>query len=124
MAINYSRLGATASRLLRENKRGEVIISRRSFVPAANEWDDPIITWADEVLDAVVTGIDAEMVGSPTGEGGPVFLASDRKVLCATPVEYGANDVIRIDGRDVTVLRVDNILAAGEPLAVKMYVRG
>lgn len=116
-------MAATATRLLRKYKRGNVVLVRKTLSPGENEWDDPVLTEETEALDAVVTGINAQMIGTPVTAGGPVFLASDRQVLCATPVEYGANDVIRIDGKAVTVLRVDNILAAGDPLAVKLFVR-
>lgn len=120
----YGNMERTAARLLEKFKRGDVVLIRRTLTPPANPWDDPVVTETSETLDAVVTGIDARLIGTPASEGGPVLLSSDRVVICTPPVSYEPNDVVTIDGKAVTVLRVDNVLAAGGALVAKLYVRG
>lgn len=125
----YSDMATMARGLLASEAQGGfgqgiITITRRTLDPAANSWDDPTVTETIRTVDGVVRGIDTKLVGTPTGEGGPVLLASDRVALCAPPVDYRAGDVLTIDGKAVLVLQVENIPAAGLTAAVRFIVRG
>lgn len=87
-----------------------------------NPWGNST-TETTETLDAVVRGIDSKMVG--TTMGSTVLMASDLVVLAAVPkmtVESG--DTLTIDGRNVKILSVQPIPAAGTMSAIKFFVRG
>lgn len=129
----YDRGKALADRLLAADKFGAltgagttaISLHRKTETPAANAWDDPVITTTTEGLKAQAFGVSSDLVGTPAAEpDGPVVLASDRMVIAALPVMgYRAGDILTIDGAPVTILRVWNIPAAGVRSAVKFLVR-
>ena len=129
MAGFYAEMAAMARGLLAPEAQGgfgqgTITITRRTLTSGPNSWDDPTVTETIRTVDGVVRGIDAKLVGTPAGEGGPVLLASDRMALCAPPVDYRAGDVLTIDGKAVLVLQVEKIPAAGLTAVVRFIVRG
>ena len=125
----YDRARATADRLLNPARlgaaSGAIVLTRRTVTDAPNPWDNPTITTASETLKAQAFGVSSQLIGTPANEpDGPVIIATDRMVIAALPVMgYVAGDILAIDGRAVTILRVENIPAAGTKSAIKFMVR-
>lgn len=125
----YDRAKATADRLLSPAKlgaaAGTITLSRVTITPSANPWENPVETVQTETLKAQAFGVKSELIGTPANEpGGPVILASDLSVIAAVPaMGYRAGDLLAIDGRPVTIMRVENIPAAGAVSAVRFLVR-
>ena len=90
---------------------------------------DPNNPWGNsttetiETLDAAVRGVDSQMVG--TTMGSTVLMASDLVVIAAVPkMQVESGDTLTIDGRNVKILSVQPIPAAGTMSAIKFFVRG
>lgn len=90
---------------------------------------DPNNPWGNsttetiETLKAAVLGIDSKMVG--TTMGSTVLMASDLVVVAAVPkMQVESGDTLTIDGRNVKILSVQPIPAAGTMSAIKFFVRG
>lgn len=114
----YDRLRTTASGLLSKYKTGTVEIGRPVKTDGANSWDAPTVSVEWVEINAVVTGVSQEYVD------GTNIVMSDRMVITQTPdFDEQAGDQLRIDGDIVAVLRIIPILAAGEPVVVKIVVR-
>lgn len=120
----YERMAGTASRLLARFAQGEVALVRRDELPGVKSWEDPrpLVT-TQTPLNAVVEGVNSELVGTPAGSGGPVFMASDLVVTCAPPEDYRDGDTLTIDGKEMSILRVEREPAAGQPAIIRFYVR-
>lgn len=130
MADFYANMAKVARDLLAPTSdgglgQGSIVLAKRTRIPPANSWEDPTWTTQSETLRGAVSGVSKELVGSPAGEpDGPVIVASDRQAICAVPaMAYEPGMVLRIDAKPVTILRVDNIPAAGIPAAVRFIVR-
>lgn len=125
----YDRAKATTKRLLDPARlgasAGSITLTRKTVTPGANPWDDPTVTTSTQTLRAQAFGVSSQLIGTPALEpDGPIIRASDRYVISEVPDGgYQAGDVIAIDGQAVTVLRVQNIPAAGVTSAVKFLVR-
>jgi hypothetical protein len=105
--------------MLAKFKTGTVEIGRPVKTDGAEIWDAPTITTTWTEIDAVATGVSQEYIDNTT------IVSSDRMVLTQTPdFNEQAGDQLRIDGDVVAVLRIMPILSAGNPVAVKMIVRG
>jgi hypothetical protein len=118
MSQFYDRLQGTASRLLTKYKQGTVEIGRPSNTPGANPWDAPTLTTVWTELNAIARGVSQSLVD------GVQVVASDLQVIASltdyTPI---ASDLMRIDGKRVTIVRIDQIPAAGDPVATRLIVR-
>ena len=92
--------------------------------PPANPWDPPSQPERDvTVLDGAARGVSKELIGAPVENGGQI-IATDLQVIVAPwGGEYGPTDTLEIDGAPVTVLRVENIPAAGTVCAIRFLVR-
>lgn len=92
--------------------------------PPANPWDPPAQPERDiTVLDGAARGVSKELIGAPVENGGQI-IATDLQVIVAPwGGEYQPADTLEIDGAPVTVLRVENIPAAGIVCAVRFLVR-
>ncbi len=90
----------------------------------ANPWDPPATPSREiTVLDGAARGVGKELIGAPVETGGQI-VATDLQVIVAPwggAVEPA--DVLEIDGAPVTILKVENIPAAGTVCAVKFVVR-
>lgn len=105
--------------------------------PSVNPKDPPPAPTLTVVpLDAQAFGVSADLVGSTVTPGsadiagagaapGISIVATDLRVISA-PItgSYGPEDLMRIDGRDLTILRVRNIPAAGKVSVIEFIVRG
>jgi hypothetical protein len=108
----------TVPSLLTKFKTGTVEIGRPVTTPGANEWDPPStsVTWTE--VDAVVTGVPQRMID------GTNIVGDERMVLCQTPtIDEVAGDRMRIDGKQVVIVRVEPKLAAGDPVVTRVVVR-
>ena len=89
----------------------------------ANPWEPPNPPVRTELpVRAQAFGISQKLVGTPIEN--TVLIATDLYVICERiPDGYKPTDVIEIDGKDVTILGVQRIPAAGVASAVKFFVR-
>ena len=92
--------------------------------PPANPWDPPApSTRTVTPLDGAARGVGKELIGTPVETGGQI-VATDLQVIVAPwGGSYDPGDVIEIDGTPVTVLKIENIPAAGTVCAIRFVVR-
>jgi hypothetical protein len=90
----------------------------------ANPWDPPTLPSREiTVLDGAARGVGKELIGAPVENGGQI-VATDLQVIVAPwGGQYEPADVLEIDDAAVTVLKVENIPAAGTVCAVRFLVR-
>lgn len=119
MADIYTRLQGTASRLLGKFKQGTVVLVRTT--PGEPDPDEPWKPVVDEVdeyeLKAVAKGVDQR--------DGTTILATDLEIVAAVAEvsPMMETDQIKVDGKDVVILRKMQIPAAGTPVAYRFIVR-
>ena len=126
----YEDMAQTARDLLAptdEGGLGQGTIELVRYVPGApgaNPWDPPASPTREvTVLDGAARGVAKELIGAPVETGGQI-VATDLQVIVAPwGGEYEAGQVLEIDGAPVTVLKVENIPAAGTPCAIRFIVR-
>lgn len=118
MAINYARMAQTAKRLITDNKQGIIEIGRSVNTPGANSWDAPTISTAYERIASIAKGVSRRFVDGVT------VLATDLE-LVVTIDDYSPlpGDIIRVDGKRVTVISQSQIPAAGIICAWRFIVR-
>lgn len=105
-------------------KSGSIAYLRANPVtPPTNPWDPPAPTsWTELDVRAQAFGISKELVGTMIEN--TALVATDLYVICERiPDGYKPTDIIEIDGKDVTILGVQRIPAAGIASAVKFFVR-
>lgn len=105
--------------------QGEIALVR--YVPGpppANPWDPPAAPEREvTILDGAARGVGKELIGAPVENGGQI-MATDLTVIVAPwGGEYAPGDVLTVDDASVTVLKVENIPAAGAVCAVRFVVR-
>lgn len=89
---------------------------------AAAPWIPVLPQVTTQTLKGAVRGADSKLIGVEMG--GTVILPSDRVAITEVPsIDYEAGDVFSIDGKEVTVLAVEPIPAAGVRSAVKWVLR-
>ena len=115
----YNRLRAnTAPKLLSKFKTGVVEIGRPVTTDGAEPWDAPTTATDWKTVDAVVTGVPQRMIDGST------IVGDERLVLCQTPdFDETAGDMMRIDGKQVVIIRIEPKLAAGDPVVTRIVVR-
>jgi hypothetical protein len=126
----YERMQATAQRLLAPTSAGGLgqgKIELVTYTPGAaptNAWDPPAPpTRAATTLRGVARGVGKELIGAPVDNNGQI-VATDRQVIVAPwGGSYEPGQVLEIDGAPVTVLKVENIPAAGTVCAIRFLVR-
>ena len=119
--FDYSRMQGTASRLMQRFKLGTIVLTRPGTeTPGPNPWDPPVVGDPVEYeIDGVAKGVSAEFVDGTT------ILATDLQITCSVPpvVPSMETDTLTVDGRSMTLLRIDQIPAAGTPVAYRLFVR-
>ncbi len=92
--------------------------------PPANPWDPPASPEREiTVLDGVARGVGKDLIGAPVENGGQI-VATDLTVIVAPwGGAYEPADVLLVDDDPVTILKVENIPAAGTVCAIKFVVR-
>jgi hypothetical protein len=108
-------MAATADRLIAKYGDGQQFVTIVS-TPGATEFDQPTLTPTDITVNAIVTGV-------RQWETSETVTASDLAVLVGGAVLADVGDVIKIDDKNHTIIQVRKVLAAGQPSAVKYYVR-
>lgn len=130
MADFYSEMAQTARELLAPTSQGglgqgTITLVRYVAGPApTNPWDAPSPSTPQvTALDGAARGVGKELIGAPVETGGQI-VATDLQVIVAPwGGAYDPGDVLKIDGVPVTVLKVENIPAAGTVCAVKFVAR-
>lgn len=129
MADFYQEMSAFVRDILQPTSagglgQGQIILKR--ITPGT---PDPAAPWipvqpqvTTQALKGAVRGADSKLIGVEMG--GTVILPSDRVAITEVPsIEYEAGDVLEIDGKEVQILGVENIPAAGIASAVKWVIR-
>lgn len=126
----YEDMAQTARDLLAptdEGGLGQGSIELVRYVPGAagaNPWDPPAPPSREvTVLDGAARGVGKELIGAPVETGGQI-VATDLQVIVAPwGGEYEPGQVLEIDGAPVTILKIENIPAAGTVCAIRFVVR-
>jgi hypothetical protein len=120
-AFDYARMQGTASRLMQRFKQGTIVLTRPGTeTPGPNPWGPPVVGDPVEYeIDGVAKGVSERFVD------GTVVLATDLEITAAV---FGVapsmeTDQITIDGRVVVIVRIDQVPAAGTPVAWRFIVR-
>lgn len=129
MADFYQQMAAVSAELLAPTSQGglgqgEIKLTRitQGTPDPDKPWVPVLPTEQSETLKGAVKGVDSKLVGTEAGSA--VIRATDREVICAPPsIGYMAGDVLSIDSRNVLILSVIKIPAAGITSAVKFIVR-
>lgn len=129
MADFYQQMAAVSAELLAPTSQGglgqgEIKLTRitQGTPDPDKPWEPVSPTKTTETLKGAVKGVDSKLVGTEAGSA--VIRATDREVICAPPsIGYMAGDVLSIDSKDVLILSVQKIPAAGITSAVKFIVR-
>lgn len=118
MAINYQRMANTAKRLLTDNNQGKIEIGRAVNTAGGNSWDAPSVSVTYETVRGIVRGVSQQYVDGIT------VLSTDLMIM-ATIDDYAPlpGDLMRIDGRVVTVVKQEQIPGAGIIAAWRFIVR-
>ena len=105
---------------------GSVVLVRRTIAAPSDPWATPTEAETSETLKAVVCGVSKELVGLPADEpSNGVIVASDRMVVASVPtMGFLPGDLVAVDSKPVTVMRVEQIPASGTPAAFRVVVRG
>lgn len=132
MADIYTRMAGVANKLLTPASDapgtfGQGLIQLVRYTdgaPPANSWDPPrppVVT--KTTLKGAARGVSTELVGTEVAPG--VQLVATDLVVIVAPWggAYAVGDGMELDGRAVTVMRVDRIPAAGTVSAFRFYVR-
>lgn len=125
----FTRMAEVSTRLLRDADdggfgSGTINLVRLTTTAGAEVWEPPTTTRVVVPLRANAFGVSAQLVGVEVAPG-VAIVASDKRVISA-PIAggYKPEDILEIDGKPVTVLRVKNIVGAGIVSAVEFIVRG
>ncbi len=126
----YAEMAQAARDLLAptdEGGLGQGTIQLVAYVPGApgaNPWDPPAPPSRQvTVLNGAARGVSKELIGAPVETGGQV-VATDLQVIVAPwDGEYEPGQVLELDARPVTILKIENIPAAGTVCAVRFLVR-
>jgi len=96
-----------------------------SGAPGTNPWDPPSApTRQVTVLNGAARGVSKELIGAPVETGGQI-VATDLQVIVAPwGGTYEPGQVLELDSNPVTILKIDNIPAAGPVCAIRFVVRG
>lgn len=130
MADFYQQMAAVSAELLAPTSQGGLGQGEIKLTRITQGTPDPDKPWVPvsptkqtETLKGAVKGVDSKLVGTEAGSA--VIRATDREVICAPPsIGYMAGDALSIDSKDVLILSVQKIPAAGITSAVKFIVRG
>jgi hypothetical protein len=131
----YEDMAQTARDLLaptEEGGLGQGSIHLVRLVPGApgpDPWSPPSDPVPETIpLEGVARGVAKELIGAPIETGGAI-VSTDKMALVSVPQsgwnadDYAPTDVLKIDGKPVTVLKVENIPAAGTPCVIRFIVR-
>lgn len=131
MADFYSDMADMARDLLAPTSedglgQGSIVLVREvPAAPGTNPWDPPApSTYTRTTLNGAARGVSKELVGLSVDNGGQIVATDKQVVVAPWDGSYEPGDVLEIDGSPVTVLKVENIPAAGTICAVRFIARG
>ncbi|MDV3257745.1 MAG: hypothetical protein LOX97_08205 [Sphingomonas sp.] len=116
----YDDMQAVATDVLTEFAQGAVTLTRVTpgEVDPEEPWVVPEPETTSYALKAAVRGVSQELVD------GSEVVASDLMVTAAVPeIVPAMTDLLEIDGRAMTLVRIDAIPAAGTVVAYRLIVR-
>lgn len=113
--FNYTKMKATADRLLERFAQGDVQSVTVVTTTPPQSWEDPVETETRTSINAVVRGVSSQFVDGVT------ILATDLQVLSSAAVPTGAR--MEINGQTRVIVRHDKIPAAGVTVAHRYFVR-
>lgn len=118
MSSFYTDLRNVASGLLQEFNQGVVEIGKPVTVEGEFEWSPPVTILRWTRVNAVARGVSQKYID------GVSIVATDLQLTVDMGAyEPTAGDRIRIDGKQVSVLRFDRIPAAGVAVAWRVVCR-
>lgn len=130
MSDFYADMRAAATELLAPTDQGGlgqgsiVLVREVPGAPGANPWDQPSpSTYARTTLHGAARGVSKELVGLPVETGGQIVATDLMVIVSVWGGAYEPGDALEIDDSPVTVLKIDNIPAAGPPVAIRFVVR-
>lgn len=85
-------------------------------------WEPVTPQTTKQTLLGAVKGVSSKLIGVEAG--GTVIVSTDREAITEVPnIAYKAGDLFSVDGKDVRVISVQPIPAAGVASAVKWIIR-
>lgn len=120
MAGIYDRFASLADRLVTQFDMGGTATLVQIVTPDPDPLKPPTVTDGGFSIPAVVFGVTGDMVARD-----PDLVATDLRVIIAAAhwVPLVPGDVLRIDGKDRAVVRVEPVPAAGVVSIYKLIVR-
>lgn len=116
--FDYARMQGVATRLLTRFNQGVITLAKTTTAPGADPWTPGTPTTTTYTLQATAKGVSKEFIDGTT------VVATDIEITAAA---FGAEpdpaDVLSIDGKAVTLLKVIRLPAAGTLVAWKLVVR-
>lgn len=126
----YAEMAQAARDLLAptdEGGLGQGTIQLVAYVPGApgaNPWDPPAPPSRQVTeLNGAARGVSKELIGAPVETGGQIVATDLQVVVAPWDGEYEPGQVLELDAIPVTILKVENIPAAGTVCAVRFLVR-
>lgn len=116
VAALYSRLTATADRLLTTYAQGTVQ-SITYTETGGGEFNPPTVTPVPVTCRAVVSGVNKSYV-----DGTQIVMSDLMVTMLPITVQPVVGGVMGIDGEDLTVKSVEQVPAAGDPIVLKVIV--
>lgn len=129
MSDFYSDLATMARDLLAPTSAGGLgqgTLVLTSITPGTPDqvepWEPVIPQTTTQTLRGAVKGVSSKLIGVAAGE--TVIVATDREAITEVPsITYKAGDLLSVDGKEVRVLSVQPLPAAGTACAVKWVIR-
>ena len=130
MADFYDEMRQAAIELLAptdEGGLGQGEIQLVRYTPGAepaNPWDPPAApTPVVTPLNGAARGVGKELIGAPVETGGQIVATDEQVIVAPWGGAYEPGDVLEIDATPVTILKIENIPAAGTVCAIRFVVR-
>lgn len=114
----YDRITTRHERLLERYGQGVIELGRYTEIPGPTEFDPPTYTTEWETVSGIARGVDPEYADGTT------ILVTDMTVQIAIPETLPAmGDVVKVDGIEMSIMRIEPLPSAGEPVAYVLLVR-
>ncbi len=128
----YDDMAAFANDILSPTSQGgfgQGTIKLVRYTPAPDDPDEPWLpplppTRTETVLKGAARGVSQQLVGTDVAPGVQIKATDLTVIVAPWGGTYEAGDVLELDGKPVTVLRYDNIPAAGTVSAIRFIIRG
>ena len=129
MADFYSEMATMARDLLAPTSLGGLGQGTLVLTSITPGTPDPLEPWkpvtpqtTTQTLRGAVKGVSSKLIGVEVG--GTVIVSTDREAITEVPsIAYKASDLFSVDGKEVRVISVQPIPAAGTVSAVRWIIR-